>query len=50
MPWTEVSAVAAKRAVSYCREQARTEVQQRMFQKYGVQVDENAVSGLFKAK
>lgn len=50
VPWTEVSAVAAKRAVSYCREQARTEVQQRMFQKYGVQVDENAVSGLFKAK
>ncbi|MHA7600614.1 peptidyl-prolyl cis-trans isomerase [Alicycliphilus sp. T452] len=50
VPWKDVSAVAAKRAVSYCREQGRIDVQQRMFQKYGVQVDENAVSGLFKAK
>lgn len=50
VPWTEVSAVAAKRAVSYCREQARIDVQQRMFQKYGVQLDENAVRSLFEAK
>lgn len=50
IPWNEVSAVAAKRAVTYCREQGRVDVQQRMFEKYGVQLDENAVRGLFEAR
>lgn len=50
MPWKDVSTVAAQRAVSYCREQGRTEVQQRIFQKYGVQINENAVRGVSENK
>lgn len=50
VPWHDVSAVAARRAVSYCHEQGRIDVQQRMFQKYGVQLDENAVRGIFDIK
>lgn len=50
VPWKDVAPVAAKRAVSYCREQARADVEQRMFKKYAVQLDEKAVSGLFDTK
>lgn len=50
VPWKDVSAVAAQHAVRYCKEQGRADVQQRMFQKYGVQLDENAVRGIFDAK
>ncbi|MGP1691086.1 MAG: peptidyl-prolyl cis-trans isomerase [Giesbergeria sp.] len=49
-PWKDVSAIASQRAVSYCREQGRADVQHRMFQKYGVQVDEKAVRGIFNIK
>jgi hypothetical protein len=50
VPWKNVSAVAAQHAVRYCQEQGRADVQQRMFQKYGVQVDEEAVRGIFDNK
>lgn len=48
MPWKEVAVGAAQRAVNYCREQGRIDVQQRMLHKYGVKIDENAMRGLFK--
>lgn len=50
MPWNDVSAGAAQRAVNYCREQGSAEVRQRMFKKYNVQINENAVRGIFKTK
>lgn len=50
MPWNDVSAGAAQRAVNYCREQGSAEVRQRMFKKYDVQINENAVRGIFKTK
>jgi len=50
VPWADASAVAAKRAVSYCREQTRIDVQARLFKKYDVQLDDKAVRGLFDAK
>ena len=50
MPWADVSGVAAKQAVNYCREQGRAAVEQRMLQKYGVQINESAVRGLFNKK
>lgn len=50
LPWGDVSATAAKRAVSYCREQAQVEIQERMFKKYGVQFDKKAIAGVFDKK
>lgn len=49
-PWDDVSSVASQRALSYCREQGRANVQQQMFQKYGVRVDENAIRRTFEVK
>lgn len=50
MPWKDVATVAAQRAVRYCREQGRAELEQRMLKKYGVQINESAVRGMFKTK
>lgn len=50
MPWAAVSSVAAQQAVSYCREQGRAEVHERVLKKYGVQVNETAVRALFRKK
>jgi hypothetical protein len=50
MPWAAVSGVAAQQAVAYCREQGRIAVEQRVLQKYGVQVDETAVRSKFNKK
>lgn len=50
VPWKDAAPTAAKRAVSYCHEQTRADVQERMFKKYGVQLDEKAVSGLFETR
>lgn len=50
LPWSDVSTTAAKRAVSYCREQAQIEIQERMFKKYGVQFDKKAIAGVFDKK
>lgn len=50
MPWAAVANVAAQQAVAYCREQGRTAVEQRVLQKYGVQVDETAVRSKFNKK
>lgn len=50
MPWNDVATIAAQRAVSYCRDQGRVDVEQRMLQKYGVQINEDAVHGMFKTK
>lgn len=50
LPWVDVSATASKRAVSYCREQGQTQLQQRLFKKYAVRLDDAAISGLFEKK
>ncbi len=50
MPWEAVSGVAAQQAVNYCREQGRAAVHERVLKKYGVQVNETAVRGMFNNK
>lgn len=50
MPWEAVSGVAAQQAVNYCREQGRAAVHERVLKKYGVQVNEPAVRGMFNNK
>lgn len=47
MPWEAVSGIAAQQAVTYCREQGRAAVHENVLKKYGVQIHENAVRGLF---
>ena len=50
MPWSAVSGVAAQQAVRYCREQGRAAVHENVLKKYGVQINENAVRGMFSKK
>lgn len=50
LSWADVSTVAAKRAVSYCREEAHSKIQDQLLEKYGVQVDDASVRGLFDIK
>lgn len=47
LAWDEVAAAASSRAVRYCREQANAQIQERLFKKYGVVVDNAAIQGLF---
>ena len=48
LKWDEVKTTAASRQVRYCREQANNELREKLFKKYGVSIDENAVKALFK--
>lgn len=47
LAWEDVAASVPNRAVRYCREQAAKQMQERMFQKYGVVLDQSAISALF---
>lgn len=47
LSWDEAKNSAAKRAVSYCREQAQKDIQAKMFDKYGVTIDDKAIAALF---
>lgn len=47
LAWDEVAASAPTRAVRYCREQANAQLQDRLFKKYEVVVDNAAIQGLF---
>lgn len=49
LPWDEVSATAAKRAVRYCQEQGLNNMRASMFKKYGVETDAAAIRELFSA-
>ena len=48
LKWDEVKTTAAARQVRYCREQANNELREKLFKKYNVSIDENAVKALFK--
>lgn len=50
LAWEEVAASASKRAVIYCREQSNKQLQEQMFKKYGVVINQPAIRELFKNK
>lgn len=47
LAWEEVSSTASGRAVRYCREQGTIELRDRLFKKYGVELDQAAIRALF---
>jgi len=47
LTWDEVRSSAARRAEAWCRQQAREQVQEKLFAQYGVTLDEKAVRALF---
>lgn len=47
LAWEEVSSTASGRAVRYCREQGAIELRDRLFKKYGVELDQAAIRALF---
>ena len=48
LPWDDVAASVPNRAVRFCREQGNKQLEARMFEKYGVELDRDAVRALFK--
>jgi len=47
LAWEDVAASAPNRMVRYCREQGSKQLQERLFAKYGVELDQAAIQGLF---
>jgi len=50
LTWDEVAVSASKRAVSYCRQEAATKLENDMFAKYGVALDSAAIGAMFDRK
>lgn len=50
LAWEDVAASAAKRAVVFCREQSTKQLQEQLFKKYGVVINQPAIRELFKNK
>lgn len=50
LAWEEVAASASKRAVIFCREQSNKQLQEQLFKKYGVVLNQPAIRELFKNK
>lgn len=50
LAWEDVAASAAKRAVVFCREQSNKQLQEQLFKKYGVVLNQPAIRELFKNK
>lgn len=48
LAWDDVAASVPNRAVRYCREQGNKQVQDRLFEKYGIELDRDAILGMFK--
>ena len=48
LTWGEAKGAAAKRAVSYCREQTQKSIQAKMFDKYGVKINDKAIEAMFE--
>lgn len=48
LPWEQVAASAAKRAVSYCREQGDKHLREEMQRKYGIEIDAAAIKAMFE--
>ncbi|RZJ62715.1 MAG: peptidyl-prolyl cis-trans isomerase [Acidovorax sp.] len=49
LAWDDVAASVPNRALRFCREQSNKQLQDRLFEKYGVVLDQAAIRGLFKA-
>lgn len=47
LAWEDVAASVPNRAVRFCREQSAKQTQDRLFEKYGVVLDQSAIRGLF---
>lgn len=47
LAWDEVASVAPARAVRYCREQAHAQLEERLFKKYYVAIEQDAIRNLF---
>ena len=47
LAWSDAAASAPSRMVSYCRQQGNKQLEERMFAKYGVELDDAAIRGLF---
>ena len=47
LAWEEVASVVPARAVRYCREQAHRQLEEQLFKKYHVSIDQAAIRGLF---
>lgn len=47
LAWQEVAVSAPTRAVGYCRQEASKKVREELFKKYGVELDNAAIRGLF---
>lgn len=50
LTWDEVAVSASTRAVSYCRQEAATKLENDMFAKYGVALDSAAIGAMFDRK
>ncbi len=48
LAFDDVAASVPNRAVRFCREQGNKQLQDRLFEKYGVALDRDAIQGLFK--
>jgi hypothetical protein len=47
LTWKEAAVSASTRAVGYCRQEASKKVREDLFKKYGVELDNAAIRGLF---
>ena len=47
LTWEQAKSFAATRAEEYCRAQSHTQVRESLFEKYGVQIDREAIRALF---
>ena len=47
LTWEQAKSFAATRAEEYCRTQSHTQVRDTLFEKYGVQIDREAIRALF---
>ncbi|QTD47482.1 peptidyl-prolyl cis-trans isomerase [Ottowia testudinis] len=49
LTWEEAALSAPSRALAHCRQQANQELSKELFAKYGIQLDEKAIQGLFSS-
>ena len=47
LAWDEIAASVPSRAVRFCREQGSAQLQERLFKKYSVELDQAAIQNLF---
>ena len=47
LTWEQAKSFAATRAEEYCRTQSHAQVRESLFEKYGVQIDREAIRALY---